>query len=326
MLAFGLVLLFPVVFSQTTSQGILSGGISDLGFEISDVSSDSYSSLSSLNTKFESEQDFASDTSESLILSRISELNSELLNIESSISTLTAALSLANANCKENTDCNSCTSSEACVWCTIESLCVNGDEYGPLYGECIDYLYDKCSYAGCNEYLECELCISDNACGWCSIGHSCYEATSVLKGDCKFEYFYHAAGNTDCPVYTSPTETLSINSEIILQMEIDQLESIQLALLSEIFDLEETREKIVKEANKEIELPLPNTGKDYSGIGETVDSQANQEKDEELAFQEDLWADWAFEISEDIDDVVTIEYDDVIDALEVYQDNDDILL
>ena len=316
----------PLTSSQETSQGVLSNSLSELGSEISEFSSQTADSLTSLNTKLEAEQEFSSDASESLISSRISELEIELSGIDTALSMLTQALAQAEPKCGEKLDCDSCTISESCVWCTIEKRCVNGDSLGPINGECSDFLYESCSYAGCNEYLKCEICISDTTCGWCSIGHVCYSATSTLKGDCEFQYFYHAEGNTECPPFTRITEKTSYNSDEVLQQEIDELLFTKEDINNEIEDLNDIREEIVKESSKVVTIPEGIQIHDYEGIGEVTDSQANTEAENRLEFQEELWLDWANSTSMDLDEMIYDEYDDIIEALEVYQNEDEVEL
>lgn len=320
-----LILSIYSVSSQQTSQGVLAGSLESLSDKIQEFSTESTDSLTIINQKLDDEQEFKSDTSESLIKSKISELEDELQSIAENLESLQAALEISSTNCGENLDCKSCTGSEKCVWCNVDKICVNGDFYGPMNGECGDYNWAGCTFPGCEEYLDCQTCIGDTGCGWCTIGHFCYEGSAVLKGDCDFEYYYHAEGNTQCPEFLPMSSVTSINTEAILQQKIDELLYIEDQINFEIYELEEKREDIVKEANKGGDIIQGIEVSDFEGIIDVADQQAIEEDEDELLFQELLWDSWANNTIEGITEDVDEDFDDIIIALEKFQDNDEVV-
>ena len=311
-----LFLTITTVFSQKTSQGVLSSGTEQLGSEIKDLSSQSLSSLSSLNTKLESENSYIGDVSEVLINAKITELEIQLEKIEDLLSDLNKQLETAALHCEDNLECGQCTALQNCVWCTIEKICVPGNSEGPDQGECSDFLYKACSYPGCEEYVDCEPCIGDTSCGWCSIGHLCYEATAVLKGDCSFKYFYHSEGNTDCPVNTLKAETGYSNDELILEKEIDELSYIENMISQEIQDLD--RKDIVKDASKSFIISDEFEGEDYDGIVNETDTLAENEKNQRLKFQENLWNQFVNTTDNDLEEAISEDYEKVLDVIGEY--------
>ena len=110
-----LFLTITTVFSQKTSQGVLSSGTEQLGSEIKDLSSQSLSSLSSLNTKLESENSYIGDVSEVLINAKITELEIQLEKIEDLLSDLNKQLETAALHCEDNLECGQCTALQNCV-------------------------------------------------------------------------------------------------------------------------------------------------------------------------------------------------------------------
>lgn len=56
-----------------------------------------------------------------------------------------ATSSTTSTGCYKATNCSGCIESSSCGWCPIESICVEGDEYGPLYKFCSYWNYDLCS-------------------------------------------------------------------------------------------------------------------------------------------------------------------------------------
>jgi hypothetical protein len=313
-----ILLIQSLVLAQETSQGVLATAIEELGEETSQFSAQSSAAFKSLNTKLETEQNFTSSTSESLISSKISELKTEYNKISEELAPLRASYEKAAKNCNEHLSCSSCKTSESCVWCTVEEKCVNGDEYGPTEGDCTDYLYQECTYAGCEEYKDCSTCIGDSNCGWCNIGHTCYEGTEVLKGDCSFKYYYHSAGNTDCPEYTQEESECNDNAEEVILKEINRLEDILNDIQAEIDELEEAKEQIVRKASKKIDLEDDPELAEYEGMTEKVDEKAKKETEEELEWKKKLWENWKNQVNEDIDEDIQEEFDEVIGEINEY--------
>lgn len=308
--------------AQETSQGVLATAIEELGEQTSEFSSQSSAAFRSLNTKLETEQNFTSSTSESLISSKIAELKTEYDKISEKLGPLRASYEKAAKNCNEHLTCNSCKTSESCVWCTVEEKCVNGDEYGPLDGDCSDYLYQECTYAGCEEYKDCNTCIGDSVCGWCNIGHICYEGTELLKGDCSFKYYYHSEGNTDCPEYSEEETVYNDNAEEVILSEITTLEDILNNIQLEINELEEAKEEIVRKASKKIDIDDSVQLADYDGMTENVDSQAKKEAEEDIEWKKKLWENWKEQVDEEVDEDVQREFDKVIEEINEYMESD----
>ena len=323
MLLFLLQILQTLALTQETSQGVLATAIEELGEETSQFSTQSSAAFKSLNTKLETEQNFTSSTSESLISSKISELKVEYNKVSAKLGPLRASYEIAAKNCNEHLSCTSCKTSESCVWCTVEQKCVNGDQYGPSDGDCTDYLYQECTYAGCEEYQECSTCIGDSNCGWCSIGHTCYEGTEVLKSDCSFKYYYHSAGNTNCPDYSQQEESdLNDNAEEVILAEIKRLEGVLSDIQTEIEDLEEAKEEIVRKASKKIDLEEDPELADYEGMTGKVDEKAKEETEEELEWKKKLWENWKNQVNEDIDEDIQDEFGEVISEIKEYMKPD----
>lgn len=311
---------FSFALKQSTSQGLLAAEIEAIGEQTADFSNQASDAFKSLNKKFESEQNFTSSTSEALISSKITELETEYARVEAKLQPLRDLYVKESKNCKEHLSCDTCKTSKSCVWCTVEEKCVNGDEQGPTEGDCSDYLYQECSYPGCEEYQDCESCISDPVCGWCSIGHSCYESTSIEIGDCDFEYFYHSEGNTSCPAYQAKVSTYSDNTDEVLLSEIQSLESILQDISSEIEYLKDCKSEIVRKASDKIEVESAPELSSYEGISNQTDDQAVKEKQAQEEWQGKLWSQWSTDVNAEINDDIQREFGEVIDEINKYME------
>ena len=146
----------------------------------------------------------------------------------------------------------------------------------------------------------------------------CYEATAVLKGDCSFKYFYHSEGNTDCPVNTLKAETGYSNDELILEKEIDELSYIENMISQEIQDLDQARKDIVKDASKSFIISDEFEGEDYDGIVNETDTLAENEKNQRLKFQENLWNQFVNTTDNDLEEAISEDYEKVLDVIGEY--------
>jgi Plexin repeat len=310
-------------FGQETSQGVLSSAIAEVNEELLDLSNQTYASLSSLNDKLESEREFMSDTSELLIKERIDALKSQLNTTQSSLDSLNDEYNEALLDCEQYLNCDSCTGADSCVWCTVEKVCVEGDTYGPTGGNCTDYMYEECSYPGCEGYTTCDLCISDSDCGWCSIGHVCYEATYILKGDCKFEYFYHIEGNYDCPDYTPSNSTNPSPKSLQLKKQIDQLNDQKNNILQDISNLEQAQSNIVKESRVKKPIPDLPSFSDLGNIVDVTDYLANYETSSNRDFQNQLIDYWGEFTSSEINSYESKQYYNTYSQMVKYDEDID---
>jgi hypothetical protein len=80
--------------------------------------------------------------------------------------------------CNTKNDCDSCTSTFGCHWCSFDESChAKGSIHGCLYGETCPYNKTDHSCASHNSCTECAL--SSNLCHWCAFDDQCHAIGSV---------------------------------------------------------------------------------------------------------------------------------------------------
>lgn len=80
--------------------------------------------------------------------------------------------------CNTKNDCNSCSSTFGCHWCSFDESChAKGSIHGCLYGETCPYNKTDHSCASHNSCTECAL--SSNLCHWCAFDEQCHAIGSV---------------------------------------------------------------------------------------------------------------------------------------------------
>jgi len=61
------------------------------------------------------------------------------------------------SNCTGQMSCRDCTQNSNCGWCNMYQLCVDGDQFGPIFSVCSFYSYDTCNDNDCNNYNRCDV-------------------------------------------------------------------------------------------------------------------------------------------------------------------------
>ena len=146
--------------SDLSSEATIANGIEVTGIDLSKISDEVSKNIYTIDSNIEASTAELSSAFNSILLSRILELQEELDDINSQINELTEEMSLLTLKCQEFSNCLSCTTNSNCVWCN-SGFCTEGDKKGPYHNECSSFIYDdKCPKVSCSSYDACSSCVN----------------------------------------------------------------------------------------------------------------------------------------------------------------------
>lgn len=175
-------------------------------------------------------------------------------------------------------------------------MCVGGDSDGPYNGECEYFAYKTCKNLGCQAYESCDRCIAEPDCGWCDNGGYCLNGKETDTGSCNIEFFYslNFPGRDHCTTHHKPSAPRYENFDLYVNsdptgsidrvtsdslIEIDLLRRRAVEITSQIQELEQTRARVIQEAEEGREIELPEILIPYfnKGIWRKVETFARAE-------------------------------------------------
>ena len=101
--------------------------------------------LNSIKKKLVENLEMGLVQSSNLIEKDIISLKDDIDHMQFRIENIKSKLPSSDSVCSRLSSCDTCTSNPSCGWCSMTQSCVEGNEKGPLNGECSIYDYNKCS-------------------------------------------------------------------------------------------------------------------------------------------------------------------------------------
>lgn len=303
--------------NSKTGKGSLAEGQERTSVQVESLSSQTDSALEAVSAKLTTTINLTLTAGTAVLRSKIEDKYDDIDDIQERIDEIDQELESMQLACSEVTECGECTSNSKCVWCSVESTCHDGDEYGPTDGECTEYLYESCGGLGCRQYDTCDSCLKDSDCGWCLNQARCNKSSSTDYGGCDQDYFYYSQGSNDqCPSHSHSADRGRDTSEREeLEAEKEVLEQEKAQLNSEIDDYDDQVESLEEEAYIAAETYIPEvqTTDDLDGLHETVDDLSQGEYDEEKDHKLTTLADAETTINDNTDVTVQNRTDTVLE-------------
>ena len=279
------VLSVPTQFlQQTTTSGQIGEGITTLSSEISTFSSNLTQSLQDLDTSIDTSLSISSQVAVNLITGEQSTIEIDLDSVTSNINDLQQILSYSKDYCQVLETCKSCVSCDNCGWCNNKAVCIPGSEDGPNFGECEDWMYDKCDFEDCGSYKSCTGCLATSKCFWCEFGRHCL----TEKKSCSPAFFI---SNLDsCPYSEQGVIFHSKSENPYLTEELESLQGNQAFLIGLINELANDKEDVLESAaqGQNVVVSGVSVFSELEDLAETVNELQDSELNERQEYRHGL--------------------------------------
>lgn len=244
------------------SEGRIAEGVQGTNGNLEELGRERMDALRTRNEMIERENRLKEQAEVELLTSQVEDVQAELRDVDEAIEQTQAQVRLSS--CEVLTLCSSCTLRPDCVWCSSESICVAGDDFGPILGECTDFTHN----CACQDVQTCSECLTlPQNCGWCPDFNHCLPLNSLCR----------TSFSTNC-TQNNPISA-DFSDELTAQRSLTSSLTLQFSLKSELNRLQAQLLSILQEQNPAIPTSnYQNPSSDFDNYPNIVENTAENER------------------------------------------------
>lgn len=173
----------PSDVDDTTADGQIGRELEIVNINVALLTEQIADSAQDINDAYNNTSQFTFQAETLLIDSQLLTWQQELKETEALIASIQVEMNDALHTCPAANSCSACIKQASCVWCSVEKMCVAGDQNGPRNAECSVFSSGQCE-GGCGQYGACEVCVADPLCGWCRETARCEAGSATDPAFC----------------------------------------------------------------------------------------------------------------------------------------------